>query len=111
MLLWGPLGSFPEYATRASGGDRGVCGLHHRGPFGGVHTRADEQRREAPAIAVGGRGAPPHKPPPRLSLLDLSLVHRTESNPTLAVEFLLRPPAWIRGYRDECRWTLDDVTS
>lgn len=95
MLLWGPMGSFPEYATRAWGRDKGVCGLHHLGPFGGVHTRADEQQREAPAIAVAVAALRR-----QATLLDLSLVHRTESNPTLAVEFLLRPPAWIMGYQD-----------
>ncbi|RWW67318.1 hypothetical protein BHE74_00025241 [Ensete ventricosum] len=73
---------------------------------------ADEQKTEAPAMAVGGRGSAAYslhavlsRPPnPRLrrqaALLDRSLVHRTESNPTFAVEFLLRPPAWIKGYQD-----------
>ncbi|KAJ8511697.1 hypothetical protein OPV22_002131 [Ensete ventricosum] len=98
-------------------GTRGFVGSTTSARSAECTPGADEQQTEAPAMAVGGRGSAAYslhavlsRPPnPRLrrqaALLDRSLVHRTESNPTFAVEFLLRPPAWIKGYQDvlQCR--------
>ncbi|RRT69661.1 hypothetical protein B296_00026120 [Ensete ventricosum] len=93
-------------------GTRGFVGSTTSARSAECTPGADEQQTEAPAMAVGGRGSAAYslhavlsRPPnPRLrrqaALLDRSLVHRTESNPTFAVEFLLRPPAWIKGYQD-----------
>ncbi|RZR85564.1 hypothetical protein BHM03_00012572 [Ensete ventricosum] len=93
-------------------GTRGFVGSTTSARSAECTPGADEQQTEAPAMAVGGRGSAAYslhavlsRPPNsrlrrQAALLDRSLVHRTESNPTFAVEFLLRPPAWIKGYQD-----------